>query len=123
MFHSTFYSFVAARVSAAETATSARRGWGSGRALPLLHESRAAVSPRRTEKPTRSSMQIDDYKRRVVALFKSSMLKNSCATSEQWDEMANAVLDASEDTRVSTKAIDRRILTGKEFEEYYTEKD
>jgi len=68
-------------------------------------------------------MQIDDYKRRVVALFKSSMLKNSCATSEQWDEMANAVLDASEDTRVSTKAIDRRILTGKEFEEYYTEKD
>ncbi len=36
-------------------------------------------------------MSVDEYKTRVIRLFKSGE-----ATQEQWDEMAAAVLDASE---------------------------
>jgi hypothetical protein len=50
-------------------------------------------------------MSIDEYKRRVIALFASRK-----ATPKQWDEMADAVLRASEDECCNTLCIDAAVL-------------
>jgi hypothetical protein len=47
------------------------------------------------------SISINEYRERVIALFKSGQ-----ATEEQWQEMAQAVLESSESGSGSTMLID-----------------
>lgn len=49
-------------------------------------------------------MTITEYKRRVIELFKSGR-----ATEEQWQEMANAVMCASEDYYEAVPEIDATV--------------
>jgi len=61
-------------------------------------------------------MDTSDYKRRVIAL-----ITGKDATLKQWDEMASAVLAASEgcDADLHPTEIDRAIMTPEEFKEYH----
>jgi hypothetical protein len=63
-------------------------------------------------------MDIKEYQQKVRAFIEKGDI-----TEEQWKEITNAILNASEGAYGQAMEIDRSILSPEEFDEFYGEDD